>query len=314
MRLKYSEAALHAFFMKECRHKTNAYCWKHFSTPRELAREARETEGSGPELEALAESFHNGPALPGADGMICPFDWHFPVLNPAASMGDRPFLLFYRGDITLLRDLNRNVAVIGAVDPDEAVLEREQAIVSRLVSEGLTVVSGLAKGCDTAAHQACLEKEGGKTIAILPTQLGKIYPAQNRGLADEIVAKGGLLLTEYAGEAASKFASTKRFTDRDRLQALFSKAVILIASHRKGEGDSGSRYAMESAKKYHIGRYVMFNKEQDGGQSLFGLNQDLLEQEPGVQVLFPSKIKELAETQNPALLPGSAVEQIKLDL
>lgn len=312
MGLKYSEAALHAFFMKERRQKTNAYCWKHFSTPRELAREARETEGGGPELEALAESFSNGPGLPGADGMICPFDWHFPVLNPAAPMGDRPFLLFYRGDITLLRDLNRNVAVIGAVDPDESILERERAIVSRLVDEGLTVVSGLAKGCDTAAHRMCLEKEGGKTVAILPTQLGKIYPAQNRALADEIVQQGGLLLTEYAGEAPSKFASVKRFTDRDRLQALFSKAVILIASHRKGEGDSGSRYAMESAKKYQTGRYVMFHREQDEGQSLFGLNQDLLAGEPGVKILFPSKIKELAEEQNPALLPGG--EQLRLDL
>ena len=69
---------------------------------------------------------------------------------------------------------------------------------------------------------------------------------------------------------------------------------------------------MESARKYRTGRYVMYNKEQDCGNPLFGLNQDLLRDEPGVRVLFPSKIRELAEEQNPALLPGG--EQIRLEL
>lgn len=308
MSLNFSNAALYAYLVKEVLHMTNAQCWKRFPTPGDLEREARAHDGT---LEALTDLFTAGTPLPGADGMICPFDEAFPVLNPAAPMGERPFLLFYRGNVSLLGDLNRNVAVIGAVDPDGAVRERERAIVGRLTEEGLTIVSGLAKGCDAAAHQMCLEKNG-KTIAILPSQLGKIYPAQNRPLAEQIAEADGLLLTEYAKEAAGRNESVKRFTDRDRLQALFTKAVILIASHRRGEGDSGSRHAMESARKYRTGRYVMYNKEQDCGNPLFGLNQDLLRDEPGVRVLFPSKIRELAEEQNPALLPGG--EQIRLEL
>ncbi|MDE7243458.1 MAG: DNA-protecting protein DprA [Oscillospiraceae bacterium] len=306
MSMVYSEAALQAYFMKSRLHITNAQFWKTYTDAGDLARAAQEHK-----WEELSEKFRDGLSIPGADGMICAFDSSFPFINPMAPMGDRPFLLFYRGDVSLLEDLNKNVAVIGAIDPDESVVSREQTVVERLVLHGLNIVSGLAKGCDSAAHDACLQA-GGKTIAVLPTQLGKIYPAANRGLAEEIVRSGGLLLTEYAGDPASKYESVKRFTDRDRLQAMFSKAVILIASHRKGEGDSGSRYAMESAKKYRIRRYVMFNREEDSGKSLFGLNQDILRSEPDVKILWQNSIAELAAEQNKLLMPPD--EQIKMDL
>lgn len=259
MSFSYSNAALMAFFVKERLHTTNAQCWKRFPTLGELTHETLQYES---DLAALTDECHMGSAAAGADGMICAFDPDFPAINPFSPEGDRPFLLFYRGNISLLQDLNKNIAVIGSTDPDDSTVVRERSIIRCLVEKGLTIVSGLAKGCDTEAHQACIEA-GGKTIAILPTQLEKIYPAKNRPLAEEIVKNGGLLLTEYSGEAASRYDAVKRFTDRDRLQALFSKAVIMIASHRKGEGDSGSRHAMESAKKYRIGRYVMFNQGQD---------------------------------------------------
>lgn len=311
MSFEYSDAALQAYFVKECLHMTNAQCWKQLQTPFDLAEKAEER---GEELAALAEEFRREPAVAGADGMICPFDEDFPALNPRVPLGDRPFLLFYRGsrrNLSLLAERDRSVAVIGAVDPDEETEARERSLVEALVEGGLTVVSGLAKGCDTIAHQTCLER-GGRTIAVLPTSLGKIYPAGNRALAEQIAGEGGLLLTEYAAEADSRYASLKRFTERDRLQALFCKAVILVASHRRNEGDSGSRYAMESAKKYGIGRYVMFNRERDGGKSLFGLNEDL-QREPGVQVIRPSVIAELTSEREDGL-EEEKFQQITLDL
>lgn len=308
--MKYSNAAIQAFLFKERLHMTNAQCWKCLPTPDALAQAAREHTA---QLKALTEEFLSNSPIPGADGIICPFDKDFPVLNPFSSIGERPYLLFYRGNLSLLEDLNRNVAVIGILTPDDSIVTREQAIVRRLVEEKQTIVSGLAKGCDTVAHQACLEA-GGKTIAILPTHLGKIYPAQNRKLADQIVQSGGLLLTEYVSDSVNRYASVKRFPERDRLQALFSKTVILIASCRKDEGDSGSRYAMESAGKYQIDRYVMFNQEKDNGKLLFGLNQDLLNSCPGVKPLRHNMITALAAKQNPALLRESAAEQIRLDL
>lgn len=309
MSMEYSNAALHAFLMKERLRMTNAQCWKRFSTSDDLAQAAREQDAR---LEALTEEFLFGSSVPGADGILCPFDESYPMLNPFSPVGERPFLLFYQGDRSLLEDLNQNVAVIGTVDLDEETAPREQALVKQLVKKGLTIVSGLAKGCDAAAHEACLEA-GGKTIAVLPTHLEKIYPAQNRGLAKRIVEAGGLLLTEYGSAAAGRSESVKRFTDRDRLQALFSKAVILIASCRKGEGDSGSRHAMESARRYRLERYVMFDQDKDEGKPLFGLNQDLLKDGSGVRALRQSLIADLKERKNPALF-RETVEQIKLEL
>ena len=110
----------------------------------------------------------------------------------------------------------------------------------------------------------------------MPTTINNIYPKENIKLADEIVKNGGLVLTEYVTEPATKFERINRFIARNRLQALFCKDIILIASHRLGEGDSGSRHAMSKAKKYGRNRYVMFNKTKDHENPQFGLNEDLI--------------------------------------
>lgn len=86
------------------------------------------------------------------DGAVCCFDAEFPVINENAPKGDRPYLLFYKGDLSLLSDLNRNVAVIGYTTPNEALIARESKIVEQLVQRGQHIVSGLAKGCDAIGH------------------------------------------------------------------------------------------------------------------------------------------------------------------
>ena len=206
-------------------------------------------------------------------GIVCYFDESFPAINSGVkSNSEKPYLLYYKGDISLLSDVNSNVAVIGLLNPDESILHRGEKVVRNLVNSNQVIVSGLAKGCDTLAHKVCLES-GGKTIAVLPSQVNKIYPAENRSLATEIVSNGGLLISEYSSEPTSRNESIKRLVDRDRLQAMFAKAVVLIASYRKGEGDSGSRHAMEAAKRYGVERYVMYNQATDDDNIKFGMNK-----------------------------------------
>lgn len=310
MGFSYSAGALQAFLVRERLHMSNVQCWKNYSTSYELAQK---TQKYTPELEQLLKACNSGVPVSGADGMLYAFDEDFPVVNPHVPENERPFLLYYRGDISLLRDLNKNVAVIGTLEPDEITVERERHIVKCLVEKGMHIVSGLALGCDTVAHLACMEA-GGKTIAILPSQLDKVSPAKNRELGEKIVKNGGLLLTEYAQGAASRGEAIKRYPERDRMQAMFSKAVIMIASYRRGEGDSGSRYAMESAKKYHIGRYVMFDRGADSENPMFGLNQELLGKEPDVKVLCHSTVEALAREQDPKLVQKMVTEQIRIDV
>lgn len=218
------------------------------------------------------------------DGAVCCFDEDFPVVNVNAPNGDRPYLLFYKGDLSLLNDLNRNVAVIGYTTPTDEQIARESKIVEQLVYHNQHIMSGLAKGCDGIAHTICMDC-GGKTIAILPSPLNSIFPAAHRDMAQRIVETGGLIITEYYDEPHSRHEAINRFVERDRLQALFAKAVILIASYEGRDGDSGSRHAMAKANKYGHMACVMYNAATDGTARDMKLNRSLLELQQARQLV-----------------------------
>ncbi len=217
------------------------------------------------------------------DGMVAIGDNNFPKYNAQPPKGERPIALFYKGDISLLSETYLRVAVVGLLSPDEAIEISERLTVSELVSKGAVIVSGLALGCDSIAHEQTL-RDGGKTIAILPGTLQKIIPASNKALADQILATGGLLITEYHEEAHSKMEQTTRYIERDRLQALFSHHIILAASYapNKDGKDSGSRHALGKAKEYGIPRSVIYNEHKHCHNEMFDLNRQILREDPSV--------------------------------
>ena len=98
------------------------------------------------------------------------------------------------------------------------------------------------------------------------------------------------MITSNITEAKNKYENIKRYIDRDRLQALFSKAVILIASNSQGNGDSGSRHAMNKAKEYGKMQFIMFD-EKDNCNPLFQMNKEYINL--GAKVLIKKTIKEL---------------------
>lgn len=222
--------------------------------------------------------------------LICVFDDKFPKIDLKLKSSEKSFLFIYKGNINLLNEINNNVAVIGVLTPTKDIEAREDKIVKELIKNNLTIISGLARGCDSIAHKTCLENNG-KTIAILPTTFNNIYPKENKGLIDEIVRKGGLVITEYITEPQNRFIRIKRFIDRDRLQAIFSKAVVLIASFSQGNGDSGSRHAIQKAKEYGKLRYVMFDEKTDNNNPIFELNKQQIVDD--ATVLTNKTIKEL---------------------
>lgn len=311
--MKYSDIAIKVLAAKECGIiKTNAQFWDNFADKEKFDEVVLNYDKVIKTSEKISSEFDSSN---NEEGIICAYDDAFPFINrKVKNNGDKPYLLFYKGDLSLLSDINKNIAVIGLIDPDEEIITREIDVVRRLVNSNLVIVSGLAIGCDTIAHKTCLET-GGKTIAILPSKLGKIYPANNRDFAEEVVKKGGLLISEYYKDAVSKHEAINRLIERDRLQAMFSKAIILIASYRKGEGDSGSRHAMEAAKKYEIERYVMYNNKTDENNKRFGLNNELVNSKSmdKVKILLSSSIDNIKSIENPNLSSKSETyEQLKL--
>ena len=117
------------------------------------------------------------------------------------------------------------------------------SLIQGLAGQPIVIVSGLALGIDAVAHQAALDA-GLKTIAVPGSGLGRqvLYPSTNRHLADEIVTKGGALISEY--EPTFR-ATTWTFPKRNRLMAGMSHAVLVIEAENKSGTLITARLAME---------------------------------------------------------------------
>ncbi len=237
------------------------------------------------------------------DGLMAIGDKNFPMYRGNVKESEQPIFLFYKGDIDLLDIDNNNITVIGLLNPDEKIEGREKKIVEEIVKQDITIVSGLAFGCDSVAHQQAILS--GKTIAILPSPLNDILPAKNRGLAYEIVDQGGLLITEYYEKLKSKMELSGRYKERDRLQALFCDTIILVASYAKDSAtrwsmhdqklDSGARLAMEYAKNYKITRAVMYNENIDINNPMFDLNRQLINEDKDVIPLTKKHLEKIID-------------------
>ena len=221
-----------------------------------------------------------------ADGAMAFGDAGFPSCRGNVKNSEQPVFLLYRGDLGLLQPTNRNVAVIGLLNPDHDTEMLEREVVAQLVKSGATIVSGLALGCDTIAHRQTLDS-GGKTVAILPSSLNNIIPAVNRDLADEIARNDGLLVTEYHDEPKSRMELTARYQERDRLQALFSDGVLLSASYAKNDqgNDSGARLAMQYALDYSIPRAVVYDAKAHADRAKYDLNRQLISEQGDIVVI-----------------------------
>lgn len=227
------------------------------------------------------------------DGVVAIGDANFPSHRGVVKNSEMPIALFYRGDLSLLQEQNKNVTVIGLLDPDEDTVKDEKRVVSNLVSHGVTIVSGLALGCDTVAHEEALLD--GKTVAILPSPINDILPKRNEALAEKIIQKNGLLISEYHEKAKSRAELGGRYQERDRLQALFSDCVILAASYAKNSlgNDSGARHAMNYALNYSIARAIMYDSKLNANNPKYDLNRQLIEDDKNVIIIKGDNVQEV---------------------
>jgi DNA processing protein len=138
-----------------------------------------------------------------------------------------PELLYLAGNAELLRT-GRRVSVVGSrrVSPEGA--RRAAALVRTLVEQGITVVSGLAEGVDTVAHETSLELDG-HTVAVLGNPLDRFYPAKNRPLQERMMRKELVVSQFPLGYPAQK----KNFPMRNRTMALLSDATIIVEAGEK---------------------------------------------------------------------------------
>lgn len=154
---------------------------------------------------------------------------------------DAPRTLYALGNLDLL-DCDKRVAVIGARQADRKGYDAAYRLGKQYAAEGYIIVSGLALGCDTAAHRGCLDAKG-LTIAVVATGLNLTHPAENSRLQSDILAGGGLLLSE---QPLNTPHSPQRLVARNRLQAALSRQVIVAQCPER----SGTLHTVRFAHKY----------------------------------------------------------------
>lgn len=138
-----------------------------------------------------------------------------------------PKSLFAVGDLRLLRGAPR-VSVVGSREATQAGLDKAAIVAKAIVDRGGVVVSGLARGVDTAAHRTAIAA-GGRTMAVIGTPLDTSYPAENRSLQAEIM-RNHLVLSQFPGGYPFQ---KKNFVMRNRTMALVSQATIIVEAKEK---------------------------------------------------------------------------------
>ena len=154
-----------------------------------------------------------------------------------------PLLIYYRGDVSLLKNKENTLAYIGSRDASSYGLSMAKKIVTGLVQNDVTICTGLARGIDAEAAKTALDC-GGKLIAVLGNGIDFCYPSKNQELYERAI-RSGLVLSEYPLLTAP---SKENFPARNRMVAGLSKAVLVGEASRRSGTLITVQYALSISK------------------------------------------------------------------
>lgn len=156
---------------------------------------------------------------------------------------DHPMYLYTKGNIELLN--KKAVAIVGTRNCTNYGKKVAYDMASKLVRSNIVVISGLAKGIDTFSHIGTLNKKA-STIAVLGSGIDEIYPKENKKLAQEILNKEGLIISEYI--MGSKIEKTN-FPARNRIISGISSGVLVVEAPRRSGALITADFALEQGKE-----------------------------------------------------------------
>jgi DNA processing protein len=158
---------------------------------------------------------------------------------------NRPPFLFVRGELS--PEDEQAVAVVGTRRASPEGIREAGSLASQLAERGVTVLSGLAIGIDAAAHSAALAA-GGRTVAVTGTGIKRIYPAQNRELADEIVRAGALVSQFWPDAPPTKYS----FPMRNVVMSGMAIGTVVVEASNTSGARMQARLALEHGKRLFL--------------------------------------------------------------
>jgi DNA processing protein len=198
---------------------------------------------------------------------------------------DPPLVLYVRGNPEVLRQ--PGIAMVGTRHPTPYGSGMAERLGCDLAAQGLVIISGMARGVDTASHRGAIGAKG-KTVAVFGTGVDVIYPKENSRLAEQILALGGALVSEFA---LGTFAAPQNFPIRNRILSGMSVGVLVIEAAEYSGTRITARCALEQNRDVFAVPGNVTNKNSWGPNTLIKQGAKLVATWEDVWEDLPPEVK-----------------------
>ena len=214
---------------------------------------------------------------------------------------DPPVVLFVRGSVEVIS--SPGIAVVGTRHPTPYGLGMAERLSKDLAARGLVIISGMARGVDTASHRGAITV-GGKTVAVFGTGIDVMYPKENSRLAEQILSLGGALISEFP---VGTFAAPQNFPIRNRIISGMSVGVLVVEAAEYSGTRITARCALEQDRDVYAVPGNVTNKGSWGPNTLIKQGAKLVATWEDVWEELPTDIQDKLDAARPeSSLPETA--------
>lgn len=207
-------------------------------------------------------------------------DQRYPAL--LRTIYDPPALLYIRGTLTEQPGL----AVVGARQSTIAARQNTYNLSRQLAARGIAIVSGLARGIDRAAHEGALAADG-HTVAVLGCGIDRIYPAENEQLFNDILHRGGAILSEYPPGAPPL---ARHFPGRNRIISGICRGVLVVEAAQRSGSLITAEFALEQGREVFALPGPICNPASEGTNQLLKDGAHLVTEAADIlQIFMPGR-------------------------
>ena len=198
---------------------------------------------------------------------------------------DPPLVLFYYGDIKRINNANYSLAIVGSRNADKFGLDYSFRAAKNFANLNVNIISGMALGVDSAAHCGALDSNKQfSTTAVLGSGLENIYPTRNFKLFNEIIASGGLVISQFEPQERPL---AYNFLNRNRIIAALSDNIIVIQASDKSGSLVTARYGVEQGKDIWVLPGDIFNSRYRGSNKLIQQGAQVLTCFEDLAMIYP---------------------------